>query len=130
VDTHEKELLEKLVEREFEGRDELRSQLGSLTAKQLHDDGTLSLHCDSRSPVSATHGLVAEGICKDADGLSISVLLHVGKDGFMHMLEILKYGPSPIINPPAARDLILLKISYERGKIREIVYPEKNGQPD
>ena len=41
--TYERELLEKLLEPEFPGRDELRQQLNSVTAKQLHEDGTLDL---------------------------------------------------------------------------------------
>jgi hypothetical protein len=116
-------------EPEFEGRDELRSQLGLATAKQLLEDGTLKLRCDSGSPASTTHGMVSEGMCKDADGLLISVLLHVDREGFMCMLEILKYHPSPIINPPAARDLRLLDRPKIRGRIREIVYPGEGDQP-
>jgi len=123
LNTREKELLEKLLEPEFEGRDELRSQLGLATAKQVLEDGTLDLHCDPGSPVSTAHGLVAEGILKDADGMNISVLLHVDRDGFMHELEMLKYGPAPIINAPTARDLVLLDRPVKRGKIREILHP-------
>jgi hypothetical protein len=51
---------------------------------------------------------VAEGICKDAAGSDIAIFLHLGKDGFMSMLEIMKYDGPPIINPPSARDLVLL----------------------
>jgi len=49
-----------------------------------------------------------EGTCKDADGMIISIMLHVDKHGFMNMLEIYKYDLSQIINPPSARDLVLL----------------------
>ena len=107
LDTRERGLLEKLLEAEFPGRDELRSQLGSVTAKQVLENGTLSLRCDSGLPSPSEYGRVIEGWCKDADGETIAVLLFT-KDGFMNMLEIVKDGDSPIINPPFARDLVLL----------------------
>jgi hypothetical protein len=44
----------------------------------------------------------------DADGVDICVMLHVGKSGFMHMLEIIKYDGSPIINPPTASSLVMI----------------------
>ena len=96
-------LLEKLLEPEFEGRDELRSQLAGITAQELHDDGTLKLRCTSGSPNPTNRLFITEGMCSDADGNDISVLLHADRAGFMCMLEILKYDPSPIINPPAAK---------------------------
>ena len=47
--------------------------------------------------------------------MDISVLLHINNAGFMSMLEIIKYGCVPIINPPAADDLVLL-LPEERGE--------------
>jgi len=47
----------------------------------------------------------------DADGKEISVLLHVDRHGFMNMLEILKYDPAPIISPPTAGNLMVLRES-------------------
>lgn len=101
-------LLEKLLEREFPGRDELRTQLQSVVAKQTQEDGTLSLRCASGSPSPTRHTLAVEGECRDADGMVISVMLHVDKDGFMNMLEIYKYDMSPIIKPPSADNLVIL----------------------
>jgi len=115
LDARERGLLEKLLEAEFLGRDELRTQLGSLTAKQIEEDGTLSLRCDSGSPSPGKYALAMEGMCKDADGGDMSVMLHLNDQGFMSMLEIIKYGPSPIINPPSARDLTLL-LPEDRGR--------------
>ncbi len=108
LDSRERELLEKLFEAEFPGRDELRVQLNSLTAKQIAEDGTLILRCDSGPPAPTRYLLVTEGMCTDADGGQIAVLLHVDKGGFMRMLEIIKYDGSPIINPPSGHDLVSL----------------------
>jgi hypothetical protein len=107
LDSREMELLQKLCEAEFSGRDELRAQLDSVTAKQTMEDGTLTLRCDSGPPSPNKGGLAVEGWCKDSDGTRMSVLLHVDRLGFMRMLEILKYDGTPIINPPSARDLVL-----------------------
>jgi hypothetical protein len=111
----ERGLMEKLLEADFPGRDELRTQVGSVTAKQIEQDGTLSLRCDSGLPSPRKQTLVAEAWCKDADGGDMSVMLHVNKDGFMNMLEIIKYDFSSIIRPPTAHDLILL-LPEDRGQ--------------
>jgi hypothetical protein len=101
----ERGLLEKLLEADFPGRDELRAQMSSLTGKQIEEDGTLSLRCASGPPAPTKYAVAMEGVCTDADGGMIAVMLHVDKDGFMHMLEIIKYDGSAIINPPSAGDL-------------------------
>jgi hypothetical protein len=107
LNERERELLEKLLQAAFPGRDELRTQLDSVTAEQIEEDGTLSLRCGSGTP-SPKRGLVAEAMWKDADGGDGCIMLHVNKDGFMGMLEIIKYRPAAIINPPCANDLVLL----------------------
>ncbi len=105
LSTREKDLLEKLLDAASHGRDELRTQLDHLKATQIEDDGTLRLQCLGGVPGKYTP--VAEGVCKDADGSDIAVILHLGKDGFMSMLEIIKYDGSRIINPPSADKLVL-----------------------
>ncbi|HYW39595.1 MAG TPA: hypothetical protein VE957_15910 [Terriglobales bacterium] len=115
LDTRERALLEKLLDAEFLGRDELHAQLDSLTAKQIEEDGTLTLRCASGPPSPSKYRLAMEGWYKDVDGMAISVMLHLDKDGFMSMLEIIKYGGSPIIDPPSARALVLL-LPEERGR--------------
>jgi hypothetical protein len=115
LDTRERGLIEKLLEAEFPGRDELRAQLESVTAKQIHGDGTLTLKCDSGAPSSSKYRLAMEGRYRDADGMTISIMLHLDKHGFMSMLEIYKFDLSPIINQPSARDLVLL-LPEDRGR--------------
>jgi hypothetical protein len=108
INRREKELLEKLLDAAIEGRDELRTQLNYVKAKQIEDDGTLLLECFGGTGAPGKYAPVAEGVCKDADGGHIAVILHLGKGGFMSMLEIVKYGRQPIINPPSAQNLVLL----------------------
>ena len=101
---HERELIEKLLEPEFAGRDELRAQLQTVTARQLLADGTfLELRCDSDVRAPVRNRVPTEGTCQDTDGGTIDVFLHV-VDGLMHELEILKYD-GPIREWPTAENL-------------------------
>jgi hypothetical protein len=106
--TRERGLLEKLLSAAIYGEDELRTQLKHIKAKEIIDDGTLRLQCNGGIPAQGKYAPVAEGISKDADGSDIAVILHLGKGGFMSMLEIIKYDGSQIIKPPSAQDLFLL----------------------
>jgi len=113
ISMREKGLLEKLVDSAFHGRDELRTQLNHLKAKEIIDDGTLRLRCTGGAP-SGYYTPIAEGVCKDTDGTDIAVILHLGKTGFMSMLEIIKYDGSRIVNPPAAENLVLNRVPLVR----------------
>jgi hypothetical protein len=108
LNTRERDLLEKLLAAAIHGRDELRTQLKEVKAKQIEDDGTLRLRSLGGTGAPGKYAPVAEGVCKDADGSDIAVILHLGKGGFMSMLEIIKYDGSRIINPPSAENLVLL----------------------
>lgn len=102
LDTRERGVIEKLLEIDFQGRDELRAQIGSVTGKEIENDGTLELRCESGPPAPTKYAVAMEGVYTDTDGGMVAIILHVDKDGFMHMLEILKYDGSPIIKPPVA----------------------------
>jgi uncharacterized protein DUF6984 len=111
---HERALLEKLLELHFPGRDELRQQMSSVTAKQVMVDGTLRLKCDPnpRAPVKCR--VPTQGWCPDADGVRINVLLHV-VDGAMRELEIFKDDSSEIRRPPSPSELVLFTPYGEAG---------------
>jgi hypothetical protein len=102
LDSRERALIERLLEVDFQGRDELRAQIGSVTAKQIEKDGTLELRCASGPPAPTKYAVAMEGVYTDADGGMVAIILHVDKGGFMRMLEILRYDGSPIIKPPSA----------------------------
>jgi hypothetical protein len=99
----ERELIERLLNQDFPGRDELRIQLQSATARQVLDDGTLELRCESGLKAPVRDRVPTEGTCRDIDGGTVDVLLHV-VDGVMKELEILKHG-GPLLRPPEAKDL-------------------------
>lgn len=108
LSVRESKLLEKLVEAAIHGRVELKTQLSHVMGKQIQDDGTLRLQCDGGTGTPGKFAPVAEGSYKDADGADVAVILHLGKGGFMSMLEIVRYDGLPIIAPPSAEELILL----------------------
>jgi hypothetical protein len=109
LNERERELLEKLLDAEFPGRDEWRTQLDSMTCKQVIEDGTLILRCDAvflcRQNIKSSG---SKECAKMQNGGDIAVLLHADNNGFLSMLEILKYDGSLVINPPSARDLVVL----------------------
>ena len=112
--TYERAVLEKLLEPDFPGRDELRRQMSSVVAKELFDDGTLMLNCGPTSPAPVKCRVPTEGECPDVDGVTIHVLLHV-VDGAMAELEIFKDDSSKIRKPPSPHDLILFTPYGEAG---------------
>jgi hypothetical protein len=76
LNERERELLEKLLDAEFPGRDEWCTQLDSMTGKEVIEDGTLILRCDTALPLPTKNKkLGVEAVCKDADGGDIAVLL-------------------------------------------------------
>jgi hypothetical protein len=107
--SEERALIDRLLEPQFDGRDELRLQLLSVSAKLIREDGTLSLQCGSGKPAPTNFRVAMVALCTDDDGVDICVMLHVNKEGFMHMLEIIKYDGSPIIKPPTASSLVLIQ---------------------
>lgn len=108
LNTREKDLLERLLGAATHGRDELRTQLNHVKAQQIQEDGTLRLQCNGGTGAPGKSAPVAEATYKDADGADVAVILHLGKGGFMSMLEIIRYDGSRIINPPSAQNLVLL----------------------
>jgi hypothetical protein len=98
---NEMRLLEKLLDHEFPGRDALRAQLSSVTARQIDENGSLELRYDGDSLTDTDFGCPTEGTCTDTDGGRIAVLLHV-KNGRIRLLEVVKEDGSAIVRAPTA----------------------------
>lgn len=112
--TNERDLLKRLLEVNFPGRDELLEQLESVTATELDDNGSLALRCGSVRPAPVKCRVATEGECADADGVTIHVLLHV-VDGMMRELEVFKEDSSMVQNPLSAQNLVLFTPYGETG---------------
>ena len=106
LNTAERALIERLLEAEFPGRDQLRLQLKSTTVLQTGEDGSLLLSCGEGPPAPVEYALPVEGYVYDSDGVQIWVMLFVG-DGFLEKLDIVKVDCSQIVDPPTAASLVV-----------------------
>lgn len=102
----EREVLEKLLECDFPGCKELRTQLKSATVRALDEDGSLGLRVMDAKPAPVKYRVPVEGSYVDDDGVIAHVLLHV-VDGIMSELEIFKENRSAVRQPPTAVSLVV-----------------------
>ncbi len=84
----EQRLLERLLEMQFAGRDELLSQLASCLAREVDDNGSLELvsHAGERR-ADVRSRVPVEAEYEDADGVTVHLLLHV-VEGKLGELEV------------------------------------------
>jgi hypothetical protein len=105
----ERSLLERLLEAEFPGRDELASMVCNLLVRTIDEDGGLELRSqvEGKSPVVKRVPVEAEA--KDEDGVVIHMLLHV-VDGRPVELEFFREDGATVrrIPSPSALELIVL----------------------
>lgn len=106
---NEKTMLERLLEAEFPGRDQIRQQITKSVATVIDEYG--SLRFDVRSDIKApvTRRIPIEAETEDTDGVPIHLLLHV-VEGKIAELEIYKDDGSPIRKMPAASKLRLIRV--------------------
>jgi len=109
VTTEERALLERILEADFPGRDELAPLLRSALARTIDEDGGLEIksQADGKAPVVKRVPVEAEA--KDVDGVVIHMLLHV-VDGKPVELEFFREdcGTVKKVPPPAAFELMVL----------------------
>ena len=110
LEKSERKLLERLLDHHaFAGRDELREQLESATARLIveHNDnyGSIELHVAEPTPAAVRLRVPVEAEYLDDDGIPVWVMLHVNRDGVMCELEICRADGRPLISPPVAERL-------------------------
>jgi hypothetical protein len=77
----ERELICKLLEPEFPGRDELSEQLETAKVRTIDEDGSLEFLINSSTKADYVKFVVpTEGEYEDPDGTTVHVLLHVVGD--------------------------------------------------
>jgi hypothetical protein len=105
----EQALLERLVEADFPGREDLLRMIQDLQVKTIDDEGSLELQSRSSERASVVKRIPVEAEAGDEDGITIHVLLHV-KDGQPAELEIFKDDGSSVkrMPSPGAFELIVL----------------------
>jgi hypothetical protein len=101
-------LIERLLDRDVAGAEELRSQLSSCLVNPINEDETiLRFHtppCAVPAVLPYKQNVAVEASAKDADGCRVEVLLHV-KDGRLYELEYVKTDGSPLQSKPTAENL-------------------------
>ena len=93
----EREVLERMLEQPFDGRDALREQLARARVRRVDDEGSLSI--EGATPTEHYWPAVtARG--EDADGIAIEMILLVGDDDRINELDVWKGDGSPIKQMP------------------------------
>ena len=104
----ERSILERLLEGDFPGRDELHEQIESCLVEPIDDHGSLRflVGTDVRAPVKSR--IPTEGETEDEDGVTIHVLLHV-VEGQVNELEVYKDDSSKLLRKPNPSRLRLFR---------------------
>jgi hypothetical protein len=120
LDQREQDLIRKLLENEFDGRDAFLTQIDSVLGKETIPGEFIHLRCTAGDPGPKGPSLIAEGECHDADGALLGVLLHCDKDGFLGVLETIRYDGNPIQRQPQASDVNIVSTPrYWPGRLRD-----------
>jgi hypothetical protein len=114
----ERRILERLLQyHEFDGRDELLTQLESTTARTIlehHDNyGSIELCVNQPTPARVRYRVPVEAEYLDDDGVPVWVLLHVNRGGLMCELEICRADGQPLISPPVPERLEPFSANYD-----------------
>jgi hypothetical protein len=104
------ELLNRMLEVDFQGAKELKHQLAGLLVKSL-DKGidnydSIELKVSSGRSVKVEKRVPVVARAYDSDGTPIEVLLHV-LNGQLNELEVIKFDGTPIVDRPKASEYII-----------------------
>jgi len=96
---YERQLILRLLEKDFPGRDALVEQVENSLVRSIDPDGSLEFQINSQVVADVKWSIPTEGRVPDSDGMVINMLLHV-IDGKITELEIYKDDSSPVIKRP------------------------------
>jgi len=113
---NERGLLNRLLEAQFPGKDELSALLYRVLVKTVDEDGSLELQSQAEGKAAVVKRIPVEAEATDEDGFVIHLLLHV-VEGRPVELEIYKDNlSSPKQMPePSAFEVIVLPPAPEKG---------------
>ena len=117
LEERERSLLERLLDHHpFDGREQLRRQLASTTARligEYHDNyGSIALPVAHPVPAGVRYRVPVEAEYLDDDGVPVWVLLHVDCEGVMCELEICRADGRPLISPPTPQRIEPFSADY------------------
>lgn len=92
----EREILNRLLEAQFPGRDELYEQLENCLVRTIDEEGSLEFKVASAMRAPVTRRIPVEAETRDEDGIPVLLLLHV-VEGFVREFEVVKGDGSPMV---------------------------------
>jgi hypothetical protein len=112
----ERSLLERLLEAEFPGREELAPMVRNILVRTIDEDGGLELRSQVEGQSRVVKRVPVEAAAEDEDGVVIHVLLHV-VDGRPVELEFFREDGATVkrMPSPSALDLIVLPPMPDKG---------------
>src|SRR5260221_2217208 len=103
----ERSLLERLLEAEFPGRDELAPMIRNILVRTIDQDGGLEIRSQIEGKAPVVKRIPVEAEVKDVDGVVIHMLLHV-LDGRPVELEFFREDGTTVKRMPSPSDLELI----------------------
>jgi hypothetical protein len=97
--SYEREIIDRLLEKAFPGRDEIWEQMQNCLVRAIDEDKSLEFLVKSKVQAKVKRRIPVEAEFQDSDGVLMHLLLHV-VDGKVNELEIYKEDGSPIIERP------------------------------
>ena len=91
----EQAILDRLLETQFSGRDEIYEQLKDCLVRTIDEEGSLEFKVDRDVRAPVTRRVPVEARATDEDGVPVLILLHV-LEGVISELEIVKMDGSPV----------------------------------
>ena len=108
----EKRLIDRLLETDFPGRDQILEQINNSYVREWDDrNGSLEFNVGPSPLADSESHIPVEGEFEDVDGITIHVLLHV-VDGRVKDLEIYKDDSSPVIKISSSAQLRIFRPEY------------------
>jgi hypothetical protein len=108
LNQNEMQLIDRLLEEDFPGRDAISEQIKLALVEQIDANGSLKFYVNGNVEAVTKFRIPTEGEFEDVDGVTIHVLLHV-VDGRVNELEIYKDDSSPVIDMPKPKHLRLFQ---------------------
>lgn len=99
-------LLQALLSRPFDGREELLSQLPHIVVRSIDDNGSLEIKNLSAIRAKVERRVPTEGEATDSDEITIHFLVHV-VNGSLAELEVFKEDSSSVRTRPDPRSIVL-----------------------
>jgi hypothetical protein len=105
----ERAILDRLLEAEFDGRDEIRQQLGEVLVQPVDEDGSLRLVTIVGPPAPVRFAAPVSGQALDEDGVGMEIVLQMEGDRVAE-LEFYKFDGSGVRRLPDPKDIELIPL--------------------